>query len=290
MIERMRLNQPTPLQAVSTSWSEKAGVKLFVKRDDLIDPHISGNKWRKLSGILEYYEGFERIITFGGAYSNHLVATAKAGHVLGLRSTAIIRGEESRHLNMVLLLCKSYGMELTYISRAEYREAKRRQGVAGKVLYIPEGGACLEGTWGCEGIVTENEKLDHYVIACGTGTTLAGVSKALEGAQSKLWGIPVLRSGAFIAEDVKNLNGQENFELLLDFHFGGYARTSPELMTFCRQFSEETSILLDPVYTAKAFFAAKHLVETGQVRKGESLGLIHTGGLTGWYGKWQEAI
>lgn len=284
------LNIPTPWDKVETKWSTKAEIELYVKRDDLIHPLISGNKWRKLSGILKPEEDIEAIVTFGGAYSNHLVACAASAYLLNIRSEGFIRGERPKIPSTVMEICEYFGMQLTYISRAEYRDIKQKSGIHNKTLFISEGGAGLHGTIGCADIITEADvRLDYLMVACGTGTTLAGLSKILND-ESKLIGIPVLKGGEFIAAEAINMGAKENFSLETAYHFGGYAKTDQKLMHFIVEFGSETGILLDPVYTAKCFYAAKDLTLKGRFNPKSKVGLIHTGGLTGWYGKWTELI
>lgn len=284
------LNLPTPWQEVNTTWSQEAGIKLFVKRDDLIHPLISGNKWRKLKGILENSGPFDVIHTFGGAYSNHLIATAALANKLGVSSVGIIRGEEPKYKSTVLELCEFYGMELQFVDREAYRQLKTKSGVVGTNLYIPEGGSSSAGTIGCEDIINEQRiDLDHIYVASGTATTLAGILKANQG-RSLVHGVSALKGGDFLENEVKALGVDADFDLILDMHEGGYARTTPSLMKFVEEFYNETEILLDPIYTSKAALAIKRSAENGDYRSGSRIGLVHTGGLTGWYGKWTELI
>ncbi|MFY0643843.1 MAG: pyridoxal-phosphate dependent enzyme [Bacteroidia bacterium] len=287
------LSLPTPWQQVTPQWCRDRNVELFIKRDDMIHPIISGNKWRKLKGIVGKHNHFSKLITYGGAYSNHLVATAKYCQIAGVNCEGIVRGEKPKRLSTVLDLCSYYGMRLTFISRSEYREQCRTQGLVGDTLYVPEGGSADQGIEGCSEIITENmPELDQLFVACGTGTTLAGLSLAKEENQlaMSLTGVSVLKSGEFLYRDIAELSPHNNFRLLLDYHFGGYAKTSIELMRFIQDFAIETNVLLDPIYTAKAAFAVKDLIIRDKLAAGSQIGLIHTGGLTGWYGKWTELL
>jgi 1-aminocyclopropane-1-carboxylate deaminase len=288
------LTIPSPLHQVSTVWSAAAAVEIYMKRDDLIHPIISGNKWRKLSGILGHYDKttYREIITFGGAFSNHLVATAASCAILKIPCKGIIRGEEPKQLNGVLKLCEMYGMRLTFVTREEYKEHNRQLGVYEEKLFIPEGGACEQGTLGCFEILKEIELkgVSRVFVACGTGTTIAGMSKYMESINDDtlLCGIQVLKGNGYIAKDLQDVYGIHNVTIYDEFHCGGYAKTSPELMDFIKEFTAETGILLDPVYTGKMMLAIKKLCVSGDIKQGDKVIAIHTGGLTGWFGKVDE--
>lgn len=287
------LNLGSPWQEVETAWSKEAQIRLHIKRDDLIHPLISGNKWRKLLGYLECYQGIREIWTFGGAYSNHLIATAALCHQLGIDSTAFVRGEKPKRLSTVLERCQQLGMRLSFCPREEYIEMKREEQYDEGILTIPEGGAGQKGIRGCAEILSENgPQLDYCAVACGTGTTLAGM--ALSAREKKLSckiiGVPVLKEGEHLMADINQWVQGASYELWTEFHGGGYAKTNTALMEFMDEFAEQSGILLDPIYTGKLFYAAKIKALKGEFKKGSQLGLIHTGGLTGWYGKWTEAI
>lgn len=287
------LNIPSPVTRVKTEWSERAGIELHIKRDDLIHPIISGNKWRKLSGFFSHYaSGFAAVTTYGGAYSNHLVATAASCAILETPCVGIIRGEEPQDWNPVLKMCRLYGMELQFISREKYKETSRAQGVIENILHIPEGGAGLCGTLGCQEILKETslEYIDKVFVACGTGTTISGMAQHLRSnaIRPDLCGVQVLKGEGYIASDIKQDYGIEDVHIYDQYHCGGYAKTNKELIEFIKEFTRETGVLLDPIYTGKMMFAIKKLCETGEIRKGEKLLAIHTGGLTGWFGKASE--
>ena len=289
------LNIPSPLTQVKTSWSEKAGIELWLKRDDLIHPIISGNKWRKLSGIFNHYNktDYSSITTFGGAFSNHLVATAASCAILKTPCTAIIRGEEPKVWNPVLKMCQLYGMKLEFVSREEYKARNRKGGIYDNVLFIPEGGACDLGTQGCEEILSEIN-LDGFskvFVSCGTGTTIAGMANHLSKnniTDIELCGIQVLKGENYIANDIKELYGVTNAIVYDEYHSGGYAKTNTELIGFIKDFTAETGVLLDPIYTGKMMLAIKKLIDSKGISQGEKIMAIHTGGLTGWFGKASE--
>lgn len=293
MIEQ-QLNIPSSCHQIKTNWLSESRVELWLKRDDLIHPIISGNKWRKLSGILDSYEQttFKSITTYGGAFSNHLVATACATAILGIPSKAIIRGEEPKQLSPVLRLCKLYGMQLEFVSRETYKTSNRETGIVDEVLFVPEGGACTEGTLGCEAILAEVDLFDfsQVFVSCGTGTTIAGMANYLEKQKSKtqLNGIQVLKGKDYIKNDLERLFGITSAHIYDEFHCCGYAKTNQELIEFIKDFTKQTGILLDPIYTGKMVLAIKKLIESGQIKAGEKILAIHTGGLAGWFGKYDE--
>lgn len=286
------LNIPSPLTEVSTSWTKEHGIRLSIKRDDLIHPLISGNKWRKLSGILSFYEreSYDSIVTYGGAYSNHLVATAVTCAIMNIPCTGVIRGEEPKTPNGVLKLCSLYGMQLQFASRQEYRETNRTSGIIKNTLFIPEGGACEKGTVGCEDILKEInlDDVSQVFVGCGTGTTLAGMARYLDrlGLQDRILnGIQVLKGEGYIRDDINKLYGVTTAHVYDQFHCGGYAKTNDELINFIKEFSAETGVLLDPIYTGKMMLAIKKLADSKVIKLGEHIVAIHTGGLTGWLGK-----
>jgi 1-aminocyclopropane-1-carboxylate deaminase len=288
------LNIPSPMTQVKTEWSEAAGIELWLKRDDLIHPIISGNKWRKLSGIFSHYNSIEysQVVTFGGAYSNHLLATAASCAIMKVPCTGIIRGEEPKELNPVLKMCRLYGMQLQFVSREEYKSINRQRGIIEASLFIPEGGACELGTVGCAEIISELNLTDvsKLFVACGTGTTIAGLASKIINLNLKttLIGIQVLKGASYISDEIKEIYGINNATILDEFHCGGYAKTNEELISFIKEFTVETGVLLDPVYTGKMMFAIKKLTKSNKIISGEKIVAIHTGGLTGWFGKADE--
>lgn len=272
---------------------------LWIKRDDLIDPYISGNKWRKLKYILEdaAEKGKHHLVTFGGAYSNHLVATAAAAARSGLKATAFVRGEKV--MNEMLLLCQLYGMEFIFTDRESYRDKpgcyERYFGTNPRTYFIDEGGASAAAVKGCAEIIAElPADLDHLFCAAGTGTTAAGLLKGIReaGLKTKLHVVPVLKGAEFIREEIYryapqpalNIPLPDDLILHTDYHFGGYAKTQPELLHFLRTFTATSGILTDPVYTAKMFFAIDDLAEKGYFKANEKIAAIHTGGLLGIMG------
>lgn len=278
----------SPTQQLHLNWSPN----IYVKRDDLIDPFISGNKWRKLKYLLAEAEKQRKnhLVTFGGAYSNHLLATAAACARFKLKSTAFVRGEEVS--NEMLLLCKLYGMRLIFIDRESYRDKRTLFNQFfqddKQSFFIDEGGASNEGTLGCAEIIEElDQHFDHIFCAAGTGTTAAGLLKGINRNQieTKLQVISVLKGGDFLEAAIANYeNDLSNLVMHTNYHFGGYAKTTPELISFIKSFTAETGVLIDPVYTAKMFYAIKDLTEKELIKKEAKILAIHTGGLFGILG------
>jgi len=274
----------------------RSSVRLYVKRDDLIDPYISGNKWRKLKYILGKALHLKRthLVTFGGAYSNHLIATAAAAARSGLQSTGFVRGEEVE--NDTLFLCKLYGMKLIFISREAYKDKfglfKLFFGEDPSAYFIDEGGASAEAVKGSAEIILElPDDIDHLFCAAGTGTTAAGLLKGIrqQNLKTQLHVVPVLKGGDFIAGEIYNYTKTiEQLNLHTDYHFGGYAKTSPELLQFMTGFTAREGMLIDPVYTAKMFYAIDDLAKQGYFNPGEKVVALHTGGLLGILGKKQQ--
>lgn len=264
-----------------------------VKRDDLIDPYISGNKWRKLKYILKDAVAKDKnhLVTFGGAYSNHLVATASAAARSGLKATAFVRGEKIN--NEMLVLCSLYGMELIFTGRDAYKDKHACYTAYSAehpgTYFINEGGASPLAVLGCAEIIAElPQDTAHLFCAAGTGTTAAGLLQGIQkaGLKTKLHVIPVLKGGEFIREEMNHYVSADDARLILhtDYHFGGYAKTKPDLLDFIRSFTARQGMLIDPVYTAKMFFAIDDLAEKNYFGKDEKIVALHTGGLLGIMG------
>lgn len=282
---------------------EQFDVKLLIKREDLIHQEIQGNKWRKLRYNLTkaVQENHHTLLTFGGAYSNHIAATAYACWSAGLDLICVIRGEEANKDNPTLKRAKELDAELHFVSREDYRkkiEPAFIQGLEekfGRFYLIPEGGANPEGVKGCSEILGEVEQnFDIVCCAMGTGTTVAGLLLSLS-ADQRLIGFPALKGGEFLKDEVLKLmdgsglkSEQEvptlNWQLSTDYHFGGFAKMKPELMEFINGFQDRTGIPLDPVYTSKMMFGIYDLIEKGEIKNGQTVLAIHTGGLQGWGG------
>jgi 1-aminocyclopropane-1-carboxylate deaminase len=272
----------------------RRGLEVLVKRDDLLHPVISGNKWRKLKYILEHALKLdaECIVSMGGAYSNHLHALAFAGKILGLTTKAYVRGERPSQLNPTLLDLQHWGMELNFVSRSDYRQLRTFRdhdslpGLRAGEYWLPEGGASELGLRGVAEIVGEIDcEYDVLATACGTGTTLAGLIAAAP-ESARVLGVAALKGAAFLHDEVKKLLPDDcrqaaNWKLLTDYHHGGFAKTTPQLLEFIRQFYDRHGIALEPVYTGKLLFAIYELVKQDYFAPGQRIVVLHTGGLQG---------
>lgn len=278
-----------PIQEIKDDILSANNISLFIKREDLIHPEISGNKWRKLKyNVIEYFKkGHNCIVTFGGAFSNHISATAAVGALLGVSTIGIIRGDEVD--NPTLKKAKQNGMKLCFVSREEYRLKEFGRTVQellcklDKPFLIPEGGANGFGLLGCLEI-TNNLEFDIVACACGTGNTISGIISSLNSNQQAI-GFPALKGAEFLIDEIQqNLNylnsNNSDWRLELDYHFGGYAKYKPELVEFINAFWVNHSIKLDPIYTGKAMFGLYDQIKSGIIRNKRVL-FIHTGGLQG---------
>lgn len=269
-----------------------AYVKLFIKRDDLIHPFISGNKWRKLKYNLLNAKETEKthLVTYGGAYSNHLLATAAVGAKFNFKTSAFVRGEEVN--NPVLDLCKLFGMNLIFVSREAYKNKQlllKNHFIDDSDIYVlEEGGYGFKAERGCREIITElKNNYDHIFCSAGTGTTAAGVINqvSLSQLKAKVHIVSSLKGEEFLKLEIDNLlNHKIDYQLYTDYHFGGYAKTKPELINFIKDFTQKTGILIDPVYTSKTLFAIQDLASKNYLKKDDKVLMIHTGGLFGILG------
>ncbi len=285
------------LQTIKSPLLEGLNVQLLVKRDDLIHPEVSGNKWRKLKYNLMQFEVMrnDSILTFGGAFSNHLLATASACHKFGIPCIGVVRGEElNKNSNILLARCHELGMRLHFVSReeyalrdmSEYYEELKQQ--FPNCFIIPEGGANYYGMIGCQEIHKELPVFDHLFVAQGTGATSAGLLLGMSEEQ-RLHVVPSIK-GFDVHQELNKLYRKSGLddetisELLLsltihgDAHFGGYAKTMPELIEFMKFARTELGLRLDKVYTAKAFFACWQAIQKGEFNH-STVVFLHTGGL-----------
>ncbi|CAI8340128.1 MAG: L-cysteate sulfo-lyase [Polaribacter sejongensis] len=273
---------------------EEKKVTLFIKREDLIHPFVSGNKFRKLKYNLQEAKKLKKkaLLTFGGAYSNHIAATAVAGKLGGFKTFGIIRGDElGKNLketleeNATLREAHKNGMKFHFVSRELYRQKssfgfiEKMKNKWGDFYVIPEGGTNCLAVDGCEEILTkEDSEFDYICSAVGTGGTIAGLIKSLKKHQ-KVIGFPALK-GNFLSEEIKKYTVKNNnWSLQKAYHFGGYAKYNEELITFINDFKKETTILLDPVYTAKMVFGILDLIKKDTFTEGTKILAIHTGGI-----------
>jgi 1-aminocyclopropane-1-carboxylate deaminase len=262
-------------------------IEADVLRLDKIHPVISGNKWFKLRFYLEEAKalGKKKIVTFGGAWSNHIIAAATACHLNGLEATGIIRGEEATELSPTLTQAKELGMQLFFISREDYSRKKIPAKINQDECYlIPEGGYGIKGAEGAATILDHcrKENYSHICCAAGTGTMAAGLIKA-SASSNQVMSFSVLKNNFEIDEQVRSLSGdnENNFTINHDYHFGGYAKFKPELIQFMNDLYLQTSIPSDFVYTGKLFYAIQDLAASDYFQSGSRLLLIHSGGLQG---------
>lgn len=265
------------------------GVMLTVKRLDMVHPQISGNKFYKLkyNFIEAQQQGFTKILTFGGAYSNHIAATAFASHQFGFESVGIIRGEELalKKLNPTLQTAQDFGMQLHFVSRNEYRLKQQIDYLAHleqqypQHYVIPEGGTNQLAIRGCMEILTTDD-LNNFDLICtavGTGGTITGLIEAST-AQQKILGFSALK-GTFLTAEVAQLTQKNNWEITDEFCFGGYAKTTPELMQFIQRIEQQHDIVLEQIYTAKMLYGIEQMILQAKITPDQRVLIIHTGGL-----------
>ena len=266
-------------------------ITLHIKREDLIHPFISGNKFRKLKyNLLQAKaEGKTKLLTFGGAFSNHIAAVAFAGKENNLETIGIIRGEELESKiseNPTLTFAQNCGMKFEFVTREAYRtktmlsfieELKEHHG---DFYLVPEGGTNSLAVKGCEEIITPKDiDFTHICCAIGTGGTISGLINSAKDNQ-KIIGFPALK-GDFLSDDIRKFVTNSNWEVQLDYHFGGYAKINEALIRFINDFYKQTNIPLDPIYTGKMMFGIVDLINKGYFPKGANILAIHTGGLQG---------
>lgn len=272
-----------------------ADYKLYMYRIDLIHPEISGNKWFKMKyNIAEAMEkGYETVLTFGGAYSNHIHATAAAGKILGFKTIGIIRGESYSPLNPTLQSAADNGMKIHYLDRKTYRHRNKEVFIEDiknqfpGAYILPEGGSNKFAVKGCSEIPDSiHIPFDYICSAVGTGGTISGIISGLKGNENAL-GFSALKNGHFLNEEVNNflinsaVQSYKNWSIITDYHFGGYAKITRDLVEFITGFERVNDILLDYIYTAKMMFGIFDMIRTGFFRKGSTIIAVHTGGLQG---------
>lgn len=281
----------TPVTELQNLAIQKAGIRLLIKREDLNHPFVSGNKWWKLKYNLEaaQQQGHQTLLTFGGAYSNHIYATAAAAHELGLKSIGIIRGEETIPLNPTLAFAKDQGMELRYLSRTAYRSKHESEFINqlkdryGDFYLIPEGGTnqlAIKGVAELARQLQTEVEFDYLCAAVGTGGTVAGLVEGLDNSKQVL-GFPVLKNASFLEAEIRKYTNKQYWKLNYDYHLGGYAKPSLELMNFLKAFEKEQGILLDPVYTARLMYGVLDLIKKNWFQPGSIILILHSGGLQG---------
>ncbi|XID75679.1 1-aminocyclopropane-1-carboxylate deaminase/D-cysteine desulfhydrase [Alkanindiges sp. WGS2144] len=280
----------SPIQQLAVNFPNN--IRIFMKREDLLHPQISGNKFRKLKyNLLEAQKlKHTTLLSFGGAYSNHIAALAAAGHEFGFNTIGIIRGEELVHKlndNPTLKLAQQYGMQFKFISRADYRRKtepsfiQALQHQFGNFYLVPEGGTNLLAVQGCTEILTPQDKqqFDYICCAVGTGGTIAGIIESSTEQQTVL-GFSALK-GDFLQTEIQQWTQKTNWQVIPDYHFGGYAKTTPALLAFVQDFKRQTGIEIEPIYTGKMLFGIFDLIEKGFFPANSQILAIHTGGLQG---------
>ncbi|OGX86503.1 1-aminocyclopropane-1-carboxylate deaminase/D-cysteine desulfhydrase [Hymenobacter glacialis] len=297
------------LQEINEPIADAHGVRLLLWRDDLANPDLPGNKARKLKYNLAAarQQGHHTLLTFGGAYSNHIAAVAMAGRLFGFNTIGLIRGDapaeghEPARLNPTLAQATADGMALHYLDRSSYRRRAEPEFLAeqlarfGPAYVLPEGGTNALALPGCAELVAEirqQTSFDALAVAVGTGGTLAGLVTGLAETERVL-GVAALKNGGFLKAEVDALThlaagrAFNNFSLHTDYHFGGYAKYSAELLGFIQQFQARHGVLLDPIYTGKMMAGVLDLIGKGYFARGSTVVAVHTGGLQAWAG-WGE--
>lgn len=289
----------TPVQEINHPVCDKAGVRLLIKREDLNHPFVSGNKWWKLKyNLTEAIKGgCETVLTFGGAYSNHIFACAAAAEECGLKSIGIIRGERVEPLNSTLSFAQEHGTHLHFVTRELYRKKtdedflKSLQEKHGDFFLIPEGGTNLHAVKGCEEFaIRELSKIafDVLMLPVGTGGTMAGIIAGLQDANEVL-GVSVLKNGEFLRDDIYQLLKKYssitygNWSVLTSYDHGGYAKVTQELLDLVNAMKIQHNLPLDTVYTGKLMSAVLKEAERGRFSRGTTVLALHTGGLQARY-------
>ena len=286
------IEQVPPIQLIEDELLKEKGITLYIKRDDLLHPEISGNKWRKLKyNFIRASElGYTRILTFGGAFSNHIAATAFAANKYGFDSIGIIRGDElNENSNHTLRQAHGYGMNLEFISRSAYRQKESENFTNemiqkyGSAYIIPEGGSNALAVKGCSEILSDLDvEFDFLTTAVGTGGTIAGIASGLARDQKAL-GFCVLKGAEYLQGVIEGLlaKSQKNWYINYDHHLGGYARYNDQLIRFINEFWRNHKIPLDPIYTGKMMMGLYSEIRSGKFESGTRIIALHTGGLQG---------
>lgn len=273
---------------------EAQNIEVFIKREDLIHPFISGNKFRKLKyNLLQAKkEKQATLLTFGGAFSNHIAATAYAGHENGFKTIGVIRGDElfnKINENTTLQFAQKCGMQLEFVSREDYRLKTETHFIEklhqkwGDFYLVPEGGTNVFAIKGCEEILLdEDSKFDYICCAVGTGGTISGIINSALSHQTVL-GFPALK-GDFLKDEINKFTTQEHWELITEYHFGGYGKVDAALISFINTSFATNKIPLDPIYTGKMAFGVIDLIQKKYFPKNAKILMIHTGGLQGIQG------
>lgn len=297
LVTRLAINTPTIEQVITPQWQNMQTVQLTVKRDDLIHPTVSGNKWRKLRHALQYSinQDIKHIVSFGGGFSNHLHALGYCCKQLDIRLTAIVRGDYSKNPSPMLQDLLRWKADIQYVDRITYQKRsdqdylKTLQQSYPNGLIIPEGGSQQQALVGVADVIAELVQSYDYIIApVASGGTLAGLINATSTAHlpTKMLGIAVLKGQGYLEKlvtdllpaDIENLT---QWQLNHDYHFSGYAKSNAELKQFCADFFNQTSIPIEPVYSGKLFYGIRDLIAKHSFPQGSRILALHTGGLQG---------
>lgn len=298
----LKIHREPFIQDITEDWMLDKELQLFIKREDVIHPLVSGNKWRKLKYNLEEAErqGHSKLLTFGGAYSNHIYATAAAANEAGFESVGIIRGDElaNKPLNKTLSFAKDQSMHLHFIDRNSYRQKtesnflNQLEDKFGEFFLIPEGGTngqAIKGT--AEILNNETKAFDYITVSVGTGGTIAGIIAASKSHQQVI-GFSALK-GDFLSREIQDLLDEygglwghkprvsKSWQIENSYHFGGYAKHNRELLAFIEKFGADHGIPLEPIYTGKMMYGLYDLIDKGSFKPGSKILAIHTGGLQG---------
>ena len=291
----MNLIPESALQTITSLLLSEKKISLSIKRDDQLHPLISGNKWRKLKYNLIAMQAQQKteLLTFGGAFSNHIHACAAAGKHFNLTTHGIIRGPELDQQNPTLQFAKQCGMHLHPVTRLEYRERHNADYLAQlqnrfpNAYLLPEGGTNTAALLGCKELAQSLPVADYVICPTGSGGTLAGLIEGCD-KSTQVLGVAVLKQAEYLIDEIKSLSPvaaqQQNWQLLTQFHGGGYGKFSPELWQFCLQMQSQHQLPLEPIYSGKMMYALWQLIAQDYFPKGSNIIAIHTGGLQGLNG------
>ncbi|WP_286741701.1 1-aminocyclopropane-1-carboxylate deaminase/D-cysteine desulfhydrase [Pseudoalteromonas sp. UBA2102] len=295
MLNLFNIEKESPIQQIDSDCLKKRNIRLSIKRDDLLHPLISGNKWRKLKYNLQQMQALNKtqLLTFGGAFSNHVHACAGAGKLFNIKTHAIIRGPHLDTQNPTLQFAKQCAMDLHAVTRIEYKQRHdpdylaQLQARFTQAYIIPEGGSNTYALPGCAELAKSLPKHDYLVCPTGSGGTLAGL---IEGSYeaTQLLGIAVLKQAEYLNKEITALSKkaaqQSNWQLLTEFHDGGYGKFSNDLWQFCQRMQQQHNLPLEPIYSGKMMYALWQLIEQDYFAAGSHIMAIHTGGLQGLNG------
>lgn len=275
-------------QTIEAKWLLEKNLRLDVLRLDVIDKIISGNKWFKLKYYLQdaVEKGVETIATFGGAYSNHIIAIAYACKLAGIKSVGIIRGEKPEKLSHTLLMAHEYGMDMHFVSRLAYRNKETIKADFSNVYWVNEGGYGIKGMVGAKEILpltNDGKSYSHIVCAVGTGTMMAGIIEASNDHQEVI-GISVMKGNNELLKNISGLTGKnpgKKYKIIEGYHFGGYAKHPPELIDFMNSTFKKHQLPTDIIYTSKTFYAVEQMILNNTFPPGSKIIMIHSGGLQG---------